>query len=364
MAGSIWGDIFRVSTFGESHGKAVGAIIDGCPAGLPLSEEDIQIFLDRRKPGQNSFTTPRVESDKCNILSGVFEGKTTGTPIMVMLENLSQRSTDYSDIASYYRPGHADYTFDMKYGFRDYRGGGRSSGRETAARVIAGAIASKILATMNIEVHAFTQSIGPISAKRFELDECFMNPFYMPDNQAAVIAANYLNELKAEKDSVGGIISCISTGVPAGIGEPVFDKLDAKLAAGIVSIGAVKGVEFGSGFTSAMMKGSENNDSFYIEDDKIVKRTNNCGGISGGISDGSPIILSAAFKPTPSIAKKQHTVNTSFEEIDIKIHGRHDPVIVPRAVVVVESMVAITILDAMLKNTSSKLENILKVYRK
>lgn len=364
MAGSIWGDIFRVSTFGESHGKAVGAIIDGCPAGLPLSEEDIQIFLDRRKPGQNSFTTPRVENDKCNILSGVFEGKTTGTPIMVMLENLSQRSSDYSEISSYYRPGHADYTFDSKYGFRDYRGGGRSSGRETAARVIAGAIASKILATMNIEVHAFTQSIGPISAKRFELDECFTNPFYMPDNQAAVIAANYLNELKSEKDSVGGIISCISTGVPAGIGEPVFDKLDAKLAAGIVSIGAVKGVEFGSGFTSAMMKGSENNDSFYIEDDKIVKRTNNCGGISGGISDGSPIILSAAFKPTPSIAKKQHTVNTSFEEIDIEIHGRHDPVIVPRAVVVVESMVAITILDAMLKNTSSKLENILKVYRK
>ena len=264
MAGSIWGDIFRVSTFGESHGKAVGAIIDGCPAGLPLSEEDIQIFLDRRKPGQNSFTTPRVENDKCNILSGVFEGKTTGTPIMVMLENLSQRSSDYSEISSYYRPGHADYTFDSKYGFRDYRGGGRSSGRETAARVIAGAIASKILATMNIEVHAFTQSIGPISAKRFELDECFANPFYMPDNQAAVIAANYLNELKAEKDSVGGIISCISTGVPAGIGEPVFDKLDAKLAAGIVSIGAVKGVEFGSGFTSAMMKGSENNDSFYI----------------------------------------------------------------------------------------------------
>lgn len=364
MAGSIWGDIFRVSTFGESHGKAVGAIIDGCPAGLPLSEEDIQIFLDRRKPGQNSFTTPRVENDKCNILSGVFEGKTTGTPIMVILENLSQRSSDYSEISSYYRPGHADYTFDSKYGFRDYRGGGRSSGRETAARVIAGAIASKILATVNIEVHAFTQSIGPISAKRFELDERFTNPFYMPDNQAAVIAANYLNELKAEKDSVGGIISCISTGVPAGIGEPVFDKLDAKLAAGIVSIGAVKGVEFGSGFTSAMMKGSENNDSFYIENDKIVKRTNNCGGISGGISDGSPIILSAAFKPTPSIAKKQHTVNTSFEEIDIEIHGRHDPVIVPRAVVVVESMVAITILDAMLKNTSSKLENILKVYRK
>ena len=191
MAGSIWGDIFRVSTFGESHGKAVGAIIDGCPAGLPLSEEDIQIFLDRRKPGQNSFTTPRVENDKCNILSGVFEGKTTGTPIMVMLENLSQRSSDYSEISSYYRPGHADYTFDSKYGFRDYRGGGRSSGRETAARVIAGAIASKILATMNIEVHAFTQSIGPISAKRFELDECFANPFYMPDNQAAVIAANY-----------------------------------------------------------------------------------------------------------------------------------------------------------------------------
>lgn len=364
MAGSIWGDIFRVSTFGESHGAAIGAIIDGCPAGLELSEEDIQVFLDRRKPGQSSFSTPRVENDKCRILSGIFEGKTTGTPIMVMLENLRQRSSDYSDIASYYRPGHADYTFDMKYGFRDYRGGGRSSGRETAARVIAGAIASKILATMGIEVHAFTQSIGPISAKRFELDECFMNPLYMPDNQAAVIAANYLNELKAEKDSAGGIIACIATGVPAGIGEPVFDKLDAKLAAGIVSIGAVKGIEFGSGFASTMMKGSENNDSFYIEDGQILKRTNNSGGISGGISDGSPIILSAAVKPTSSISKKQRTVNIFREEIDIEVQGRHDPVIVPRAVVVVESMVAITILDSMLKNMSSKLENIQKLYQK
>lgn len=364
MAGSIWGDIFRVSTFGESHGDAIGAIIDGCPAGLELSEADIQVFLDRRKPGQSSFSTPRVENDKCRILSGVFEGKTTGTPIMVMLENLRQRSSDYSDIASYYRPGHADYTFDMKYGFRDYRGGGRSSGRETAARVIAGAIACKILATMGIEVHAFTQSIGPVSVKRFELDECFMNPLYMPDNQAAVIAANYLNELKAEKNSAGGIISCIASGVPAGIGEPVFDKLDAKLAAGIVSIGAVKGIEFGSGFSAAMKKGSQNNDSFYIEDGQILKRSNNCGGISGGISDGSPIILSAAIKPTSSIAKKQKTVNIFGEEIDIEIQGRHDPVIVPRAVVVVESMVAITIFDALLKNMSSKLENIQKLYKK
>ena len=364
MAGSIWGDIFRVSTFGESHGAAIGAVVDGCPAGLELSEGDIQFFLDRRKPGQSGFTTPRAEDDKCQILSGVFEGKTTGTPIMVVIHNSNQRSSDYSDIAMYYRPGHADYTFDMKYGFRDYRGGGRSSGRETAARVIAGAIASKILASFGVRVQAFTQSIGPVSAKRFELDDCASNPFYMPDNQAAVIAANYLNGLKEEKDSAGGLISCIATGVPAGIGEPVFDKLDAKLAQAIISIGAVKGVEFGSGFSSPMLKGSENNDSFYMEDGYIAKRSNNNGGISGGISDGSPIFLTAAIKPTASIGKKQHTVNKFGEEIEIMIEGRHDPVIVPRAVVVIESMTAITILDLMLKNMSSKMENIWKVYPK
>ncbi len=362
MAGSIWGDLFRVSTFGESHGAAIGAIIDGCPAGIPLSEEDIQIFLDRRKPGQSSFATPRVETDACRILSGIFEGKTTGTPIMVLLENLRQRSADYSDIASYYRPGHADYTFDMKYGFRDYRGGGRSSGRETAGRVAAGAIASKILTTMGIEVRAFTQRIGPVQARRFEPEECFSNPFYMPDNQAAVLAANFLNECKKEKDSAGGIIACIVTGVPAGIGEPVFDKLDAKIAHGIMSIGAVKGIEFGAGFAASQMKGSENNDCFYSENGKILKMSNHAGGISGGISDGSPIILSVAVKPTSSIEKKQHTVNCEGENIEVEIHGRHDPVIVPRAVVVVESMVALTILDAMLKNMSAKMDNIWKVY--
>lgn len=362
MAGNIFGDLFRISTFGESHGKAIGVIIDSCPSGLELCEEDIQIFLDRRKPGQSQFSSPRKEDDICKIFSGTFNGKTTGTPIMIMVENKDQHSEDYSDIANYYRPGHADYCYDKKYGFRDYRGGGRSSGRETIARVIAGGVASKILKSLNIDVRAFTHSIGNISTNRFELDECFENPFYMPDNQAAVIAANYLNKLKEEKDSIGGIISCIATGLPVGLGEPVFDKLDANLAKAILSIGATKGIEFGIGFAASIMKGSQNNDSFTIKNNQIIKSTNNSGGILGGISDGSPLIINVAIKPTPSISKKQSTINKNNEPIDIEIKGRHDPIIVPRAVVVVESMVCITLVDALLKNMTTKMENLKKFY--
>lgn len=368
MAGSSFGKSFRVTTFGESHGAALGAIVDGVPAGIPLCEEDIQKYLDRRRPGTSSVTTSRNESDKCRIYSGVFGGLTTGTPVMVMIENTSQRSQDYDELAITYRPGHADFGYDSKYGFRDYRGGGRSSGRETIGRVIAGAIASKALDMLGIKVQAFTQSIGNVYAQSLNLDECSENAVYMPDKDAAMRAIELIKEAKSDKDSLGGIIGCIATGVMPGLGEPVFDKLDARLSAAIMSIGAVKGVEFGAGFHVSTMTGSQNNDPFYIDEDDeglhIRKRTNMSGGILGGISDGSPIIINAAIKPTPSIAKEQDTVNAINEEVKLEIKGRHDPVVVPRAVVVVESMVAITLFDMVLENMKSRMDNVLKVYKK
>lgn len=364
MAGSIYGKIFQVSTWGESHGKGIGVVIDGCPAGLPLKEEDIQVYLNRRRPGQSRFSTPRKEEDQVELLSGVFEGRTTGTPIAMIVWNKTQISKDYSEIAAYYRPGHADYTFDQKYGFRDYRGGGRSSGRETIARVAAGAVAEKILSELNIEVFAYTTQIGEIGIETFDKEERDQNPFCMPDKQAALKAEMYLEQKMKENDSVGGIIECRMDGVKAGIGEPVFDKLDSCLAKAIVSIGAVKGFEIGAGFEAACRKGSENNDSFCIgEKQCIKKKTNYAGGILGGISDGSQILFRAAIKPTPSIAKKQHTINQSGEEIEVQIKGRHDPIIVPRAVVVVESMAAITVLDLLLQNMTSKMDYLYKIYQ-
>ena len=365
MAGSTTGTIFRVSTWGESHGKALGVVIDGCPAGLSLSEADIQPFLDRRKPGQSKYTTPRKEADEIEILSGVFEGRTTGTPISMILYNTSQQSKDYSEIASYYRPGHADYTFDSKYGFRDYRGGGRSSGRETAARVAAGAVAIKILNQLGISITAYTRSIGDIiiDPDNFDSDEINNNLLYMPDKNAADKAGKLIEEISKDHDSIGGSIECIVQGVPAGIGDPVFEKLDANLAKSIMSIGAVKGIEIGDGITVSQKKGSENNDQFSLDETgRIIKSTNHAGGILGGISDGNDIVIRAAFKATPSILKEQHTVTTNKEEIEISIKGRHDPVIVPRAVVVVEAMTAITLLDAMLINMSATMDNILKFY--
>ncbi|MDD6037585.1 MAG: chorismate synthase [bacterium] len=364
MSGSTLGKLFTITTWGESHGKGIGVVIDGCPAGLPLCEEDIQIYLDRRKPGQSRFTTQRNEADAVTILSGVFEGKTTGTPISLVVYNTDQRSKDYGDIASYYRPGHADYPFDEKYGFRDYRGGGRSSGRETIGRVAAGAIAAKLLAELGIEIHAYATAIGPVTIdrNRFSLEEALNNPVAMPDAVAAKAAQDYLDECIRKQDSCGGMIECVITGMPVGIGEPVFDKLDANLAKAILSIGAVKGFEIGDGFAVAGSCGSTNNDSFVMKDGRITKATNHSGGTLGGMSDGSPIIFRAAVKPTPSISSTQQTVNKSGEEIDISIHGRHDPIIVPRAVVVVESMAALTVLDLMLSNMSSKLEHIKKVY--
>lgn len=364
MAGSIYGNIFRISTWGESHGKGVGVVVDGCPAGLSLCEEDIQKYLDRRKPGQSTMTTSRQEDDKVEILSGVFEGKTTGTPISMVVFNKSQRSGDYSEIANCYRPGHADYTFDEKYGFRDYRGGGRSSGRETIGRVAAGAIAAKILEEMGIKVFAYTKSIGEVEMDydRFDLEECMQNPIFMPDKIAAKEAEEYIANRKRELDSVGGVVECVVQGAPTGLGETVFEKLDANLAKAIVSIGAVKGVEIGAGFQAAKMFGSQNNDHFEYKDGRIQKCTNHSGGILGGMSDGSDIIIRAAFKGTPSIYKEQSTVNRQNENIKIAIKGRHDPVVVPRAVVVVEMMTAITVLDLLLMNMTARMDRIKKFY--
>jgi chorismate synthase len=363
MSGSIYGTIFRISTWGESHGKGLGVVVDGCPAGLELCEEDIQKFLDRRKPGQSRYTTARKESDQVEILSGIFQGKTTGTPISLMIRNQDQRSKDYGNIATSYRPGHADYGFDAKYGFRDYRGGGRSSGRETVGRVAAGAIASKILNQLGITLCAYTKSIGPVSIQTFDPTQLNNNAVNMPDAKAAEKAQAYLEACMAAKDSSGGVIECRINGVPAGIGEPVFDKLDASLAKGIMSLGAVKAVEIGDGFSVSLAKGSENNDPFlYDEEGKLTKATNHAGGILGGISDGSQIILRAAIKPTPSISSTQETVNIYGENISLNISGRHDPVIVPRAVVVVESMAAITLLDLMLANMSSRMEYLEQIY--
>ncbi len=333
MAGSTFGKNFRVTTWGESHGVSLGCVIDGCPAGLPLSSEDLAPYMARRRPGQGGYTTARNEADEAEIMSGVFEGVTTGTPIAIMIKNNDQHSKDYEALREVYRPGHADFGFDAKYGIRDHRGGGRSSGRETAARVAAGAVAAKILERLGISV------------------------------SAAAIFAGDAASAAADGDSVGGIIECVAKGVPAGIGDPVFDKLDARLAAAVMSVGAVKGVEIGDGFAAAKTRGSENNDEFEMKDSAVTKRTNHSGGILGGISDGSDIILRCAVKPTPSISKEQHTVTRDGEDTTIRIGGRHDTIIVPRAVVVVECMVAITLLDAMMENMHSKMSSLEGFYR-
>ncbi len=366
MSGSTFGTHFKITTWGESHGAGIGAVVDGCPAGLPLCEEDIQAYLDRRKPGQSKFSTPRKEDDMVVIQSGVFEGKTTGTPISLAICNKNQRSADYREIASYYRPGHADYTFDQKYGFRDYRGGGRSSARETAGRVAAGAIAAKLLGTLDISFCTYVKSIGPVAIDpaRFDLSQINENALRMPDEAAAKCAQEYLQECIQAHDSSGGVVECCITGVPAGIGEPVFDKLDANLAKAIFSIGAVKGFEIGSGFQAAHMKGTAHNDSFYSDDKgRVCKKTNHAGGILGGISDGSEIIFRAAFKPTPSIYAAQDTISRQGNNITVQIKGRHDPVVVPRAVVVVESMAALTIADLLLANMGTRCSHISQLYR-
>ncbi len=362
MSGSSFGNLFKITTWGESHGAGIGVVIDGCPAGIPLNEEDIQLKLNKRKPGQSKFTTPRVEGDKAHILSGVFEGKTTGTPISIVVYNEQQRSSDYSDIAKAYRPGHADFTFDAKYGFRDYRGGGRSSGRETIGRVAAGAVADKLLKGLGIKVMAYTKSISGIEMATFDEAEIENNPFRIPDAAAADEISKLVEAAMLEHDSCGGVVECLITGVPAGLGDPVFEKLDANLTKAVMSIGAVKGVEIGDGFAVANARGSSNNDAFAIRDGKPVKLTNHSGGILGGMSDGDTIVLRAAFKPTPSIFQPQKTVNADGEETEINIKGRHDPLVVPRAVPVVEAMASIVIADALLTNMSSRYDNVIRFY--
>lgn len=365
MSGSIYGKNFVISTWGESHGEGIGVVIDGCPAGLSISEEVIQVYLNRRKPGQTKFATPRTEDDRLKILSGIFEGRTIGTPISLVVYNENHRPYDYSDIAKFYRPGHADFTYDQKYGFRDYRGGGRSSGRETTGRVAAGAVAGAILKELGITVYAYTKSIGPITIdyQKCKKELTSTSPLNMPDMDASTMAEAYIKEQMENHNSVGGVIECIVSGMPAGVGEPVFDKLDAQLAKAIMSIGAIKGVEIGEGFAVARKTGYENNDSFtYDSDGTLTKLTNNAGGIIGGISDGTEIILRAAVKPTPSIARPQRTINKSMENIEVEIQGRHDPIIVPRAVVVVESMVAITLVDYLFQGMTARMDNVKKFY--
>ena len=367
MAGSTLGTLFKISTWGESHGKALGVVVDGCPAGLPLCEDDIQKYLNRRKPGQNRYNTPRKEDDAVEILSGIFEGKTTGTPISMIVYNKNQRSKDYGDIANYYRPGHADLTYDLKYGFRDYRGGGRSSGRETIGRVAAGAIACKILDKLNIQLITYTKSIGPVTADplHFNRNAIMENPLYMPDAEAAKQAQEYLDNCMANQDSSGGSIECIVKNMPAGIGEPVFEKLSANLGKAILSIGAVKAFEIGDGIAVAQALGHNNNDDYTLSPDgKIIKLSNHSGGILGGISDGSDILLRASIKPTPSISQEQSTITKDGRTIEINVKGRHDPVIVPRAVVVVETMTAITLVDMLMCSITSNMTNLEKFFNR
>lgn len=366
MTGSIYGNSFTITTWGESHGAAIGVVIDGCPAGLPLTEEHIQTFLDRRKPGQSKYTTARKESDQVEILSGTFEGRTTGTPVALMVRNTDQRSRDYGQIKDCFRPGHADYTFYEKYGFRDYRGGGRTSGRETIGRVAAGAVASLLLEKLGIRITSYTKSIGNIMVPEnsYNYKEIYENPLYMPNNTYAKDAALYLEDCIKNQDSSGGIIECVIDGIPAGIGEPVFRKLDACLAQAVMSIGAVKGVEIGDGFQVSHAKGSDNNDPFYEKAGQVLKRSNHAGGTLGGLSDGSRVVLRAAVKPTPSISREQETVDIHGQGAHIAITGRHDPVIVPRAVVVVESMAAVTVADLLMDNMSAKVEYLQKIYMK
>ena len=365
MAGSSFGNIFRITTFGESHGRALGVIVDGVPSGLCLNEDDIQIYLDRRRPGTGRYTTPRKESDTVEILSGVFEGKTTGTPISLIVRNENQRSGDYSAIQDVYRPGHADFGFDMKYGHRDYRGGGRSSGRETIGRVAAGAVAAKILKELNISFCTYVNQIGPVKCdpSLFEESFIFQNELYMSDRKAYEEAVKYLDGIRKEHDSSGSCVECIIRGVPCGIGDPVFEKLNANLAGAISSIGGVKAFETGDGIRVSSARGSQNNDPFLIDKEgKTGTLSNHSGGILGGISTGEDIILRAYFKPTPSIATDQQTVDDSGKERIINIKGRHDPVIGPRAAVVTEAMAAITILDAMMMNMTARVSYLKDFY--
>jgi chorismate synthase len=350
---NTFGRAFRVTTFGESHGPGLGAVVDGCPAGLELSEADVQAELDRRRPGQGDLATKRSEPDRIEILSGVFEGRTTGAPVAMLVRNVDVDSSAYEAIKDLARPGHADYGYYARYGHRDHRGGGRSSGRETLARVAGGAVAKKLLALEGISIHAHTTSIGAVVAKEASIDEVigntYTNPVRCADLSSVGAMSDAIADARRRGDSVGGTVEILAFGVPPGLGSPVFGKLDADLAGALMGIGGVKGVEIGAGFQAARMRGSQMNDEFCVEGGQIRSRTNNCGGILGGISSGMPVVCRIALKPTPSISVRQRTVNMrTMQEAEIEVKGRHDPSIVPRAVPVAEAMVALVLADHMI----------------
>lgn len=356
--GNTFGNLFKLTSFGESHGSMIGGIIEGCPAGLEISKDLIQKDLDRRKPGQSKVTSSRKEDDKVQLLSGIFEGKSTGTPIGFLIPNINSKSKDYSNIKDVFRPSHADYTYDEKYGLRDYRGGGRSSARETACRVVAGSIAKQLLNNYGIKISAYVSSIGNIFAdeKNVDLNKDYdSNIVRCPDTDASDKMINLITELKSKGNTVGGQIKCIISGVEPGLGEPVFDKLHADLAKAMLSINAVKGFEYGSGFNGSKMTGSEHNDEFIVENGNVSTKTNNSGGIQGGISNGEEIYFKVAFKPVATIMSKQNSIDKEKNNVELSVKGRHDPCVVPRAVPIVESMAAIVLADHLLRNRTSKL---------
>jgi chorismate synthase len=353
--GNTFGQLFRVTTFGESHGGGIGVVIDGCPPKIDISEADIQQELDRRRPGQSKFTTQRKEEDRCEILSGVFEGKTLGTPIAILVRNKDARPEDYAEIARKFRPSHADFTYEAKYGIRNWQGGGRASARETVGRVAAGAVAKKILSILcsEFEIVAYVAQIHEIAAKInrsvVTMKDVEKNAVRCPDGTAAKKMASLIEQVRGDGDSVGGVIECVARGIPPGLGEPVFDKLDADLAKAMLSLPATKGFEVGSGFTATRMRGSEHNDPFEMRAGKIRTATNNSGGMQGGISNGEEIYFRVGFKPTATIAHEQKTVTASREQTKIAARGRHDPCVLPRAVPIVEAMAAIVLCDHALR---------------
>lgn len=355
MAGNSFGQIFKISTFGESHGGAVGVVLDGCPPGIKISEEEIQIELDRRRPGQSSITTPRKEADKIKLLSGIFENKTTGTPILMIAYNEEFESDDYLELKDAYRPSHADFTYEAKYGFRDWRGSGRASARETLARVAAGAIAKKYLKQkLGIEFISYIDQVGSIKAdidfNSVTSEQIESNIIRCPDPNAAEKMIKLVESVRDEGDSIGGVITGMIKNVPVGLGEPVFDKLNADLGKAMLSINAVKGFEIGSGFEGTKLKGSQHNDSFYIKEGVVRTKTNYSGGVVGGISNGETIYFRVAFKPVSTIKKEQQTVTKNKEEIILKAAGRHDPCVLPRAVPIVDAMAALVIMDHYLRH--------------
>jgi chorismate synthase len=357
MAGNQFGQIFRITTFGESHGEALGVVIDGCPAGMELSPEDIQKELDRRRPGASAITSPRQETDRVRLVSGVFEGKTLGTPIALLFFNVDIDSSKYEQLKDLYRPGHADYTYQKKYGHRDWRGGGRASARETVARVAAGAVAKKFLNAYGIEIYAFCREIAGISCETVEREEIEKNPVRAADSKAAQLMEQAILEAKEQGESLGGIVEVIATGVPPGLGEPVFDKLDAEIAKALMSIPAAKGVEIGAGFTSSRCKGSENNDpiGYDPQTKRVVFKSNHSGGILGGISNGDEIVARLAIKATSSIKIAQQTIDKEGNPRTIQVEGRHDPCVLPRAVPIVEAMLALVLADHLLRQRTTGL---------